>query len=173
MSYFPRQRLVRDDCVSHEHLRPKTLDDLEPHRHAKAATHTLPDFQRCASAEGSSGWVEHEELLWHRHALRRPRPLFHFPRLMSSFDKADLDEAGASSAAHQEDKSHGAEFTPLPSAAASAALTPSSSSVDVFRARSSSSDFDRLSVNLPRAPTTVRAPSVEDDCERGGREHNM
>ncbi|KAJ1469574.1 hypothetical protein T484DRAFT_1918989 [Baffinella frigidus] len=160
MSYFTRQRLVRDDCVSHKHLRSKTLSDLTPHMHAKAATNTFPDFQRCASAEGSSGWVEHEELLARRHALRRPCPLFHFPRLMSSFNEADLKEASASSAAPQEDKSHGAEFTPLPSAAASAAVTPCSSSADAFRARSSSSGFGRLSSNLPRAPTAGHAPSV-------------
>ncbi|KAJ1467780.1 hypothetical protein T484DRAFT_1921190 [Baffinella frigidus] len=77
-------RLVRDDYVSPVQPRSKSVDDLLPRTHAKAA---LPGFQRHASAEGSTGWVTQEELLARRHSTKRSRCAFpDFPKLMSSFD---------------------------------------------------------------------------------------
>ncbi|KAJ1474014.1 hypothetical protein T484DRAFT_1912084 [Baffinella frigidus] len=80
-------RVFRDDYVPPVHPRSKSADDLLPRTHAKATEAALPGFQRCASEEGSTGWVTHEELLAHRHSTRRQRrAVLDFPKLMSSWD---------------------------------------------------------------------------------------
>jgi hypothetical protein len=77
-------RVFRDDYVPPVHPRSKSADDLLPRTRAKDAP---PGFQRRASAEGSTGWVTHEELLAHRHFTKcQRRALPDFPKLMSSWD---------------------------------------------------------------------------------------
>ncbi|KAJ1485405.1 hypothetical protein T484DRAFT_1892619 [Baffinella frigidus] len=151
-------RLVRD-YVSPVHPPSKSTDDLPPRTHAKSAEAALPGFQRCASAENSTGWVTPEELLVHRHATRRLHS--DMPKLTSSWDvDAELQEQDKD-ACYQENKAdiyHDALFTPLSPAAASEAFTHASSSV-YLRASSSSSDFGRLSSQPFRAPSTG-LPSV-------------
>jgi len=94
-------RLVRDDPV---HPPSTSADDLLQRTHAKPATAVLSasqhargggdasagaGLQRCASAEGSAGWVTQEEHLAHRHSTKRLRALPNFPKLMSSWDVDD------------------------------------------------------------------------------------
>ncbi|KAJ1487705.1 hypothetical protein T484DRAFT_1888665 [Baffinella frigidus] len=140
------QRLVRDD-VSPKHSFSKSADDLLG---AGARQAALPVFQRCASAEGSAGWVTHEELLAHRHSKRRQRCLLNLPKLTSSFD---LDEdasfsSSSSSPVNKDDTYHGADDTYHAALSSDAASAASS--------RPSSSAFNRLSsTGMGRGPSVV------------------
>jgi hypothetical protein len=128
------KRLVRDD-PDYQELRPYTsADDLLPRTYSKAAKATLPGFKRCASAETSTGWVTPDEFLSHRQFTRKRRCFsLSLPKLMSSLDDYDGalekdEEPEARPTAHQDEKHHDADLTPLPSSTASTAFTPTSSS---------------------------------------------
>jgi hypothetical protein len=92
----------------------------------------LPGFQRCASAEDPA-------VLARRHFIWRTRSaLFDVPKLMSSLDGYDSEGV-----AHH-------EFTHLPSDAASAAFTPTSSTHDELLARCHSERGHRVRANTPK-----------------------
>jgi hypothetical protein len=159
MSTFAGHNLVRvSDVRVMDPFQAKSLNNILPP--AKAAATAIPGFQRCASAEGSNGWVPQEEHLAHRHGMRRANSVPFMLKPMSSFDVARLD-----------DKRRDAHFTPLSSAVASAAFTPaaSSSSFDAIRPRSSSSYFGRRSSfsSTGRAPSDIAAVLAEFFPPRG------
>jgi len=93
-------RLVRVDPVHPPRSIPRSLAPSLPRStsaadlaHAKAAKPVRSGLQRCASAEGSAGWVTQEDYLAHRHSTKRLRALPIFPKLMSSweFERAETD----------------------------------------------------------------------------------
>jgi hypothetical protein len=129
MRNFPQddKRLVRDDAASRHLLTSKSTDNLLPR--------AIPRMKRRASAESSAGWMTHEEFLSRRHSTRCRRSFaFAIPKLMSSFDmpvvedklELEIEEEDAYSTARQ-----GIDITPVPSATASAAFTPTSSVPDL------------------------------------------
>ena len=83
-------RLVRNDSITRGLRSSKSAGELLPRSHAHSAADALPDFQRCASAEDSTGWVDHEEFLAQRCSTRSARRKrcaeFVLPKLMSSFE---------------------------------------------------------------------------------------
>ena len=109
----------------------------------EAASTPASSTQRCASAEDAA-------VLTRTHFIgRRRSSVFNesnVPKLVSSLD--------GYSAAHADVKHHD-EFTPLPSAVASAASTPASSALDVFRA--ASAGFGRLN---------VQCKMIGEECSR-------
>jgi len=102
---------------------PKLMSSLDYEPATRCTDSDMAGFQRCASAEDSA-------VLARRHSALLTRSLvYDVPKLMSSFDGYPAAQEGV--------KHHA--FVPLPSDAASAARTPTSSSL----ARSSSG-FGRL-----------------------------
>ena len=95
-------RLVRNDPIPRE-LRPsKSAGKLLLRTYAPSAADVLPGFRRCASAEDSTGWVEHEEFLGQRHYARRKRcSELVLPKLMSSFEDFDGEEKHSGPVAHE------------------------------------------------------------------------
>ena len=94
-------RLVRNDPTARGLRSSKSAGELLPHAHAHSAADALPVFQRCASAEDSTGWVEHDEFLGQRHSTRRKRCAeLVLPKLMSSFEDVHCEEEAPSPAAH-------------------------------------------------------------------------
>ena len=94
-------RLVRNDPISRELRSSKSSGRLLPHAHAHSAADVPPGFRRCASAEDSTGWVEHEEFLGQRHYSRRKRgSKLALPKLMSSFEDFGGEEEDSGPAAH-------------------------------------------------------------------------
>jgi len=80
-------RLLRNDSVAWRLRSSKSAGELLPHTHTHAATDALLGMQRRASAEDSTGWVEHEEFLAQRHSTRRKRLAeLVLPKRMSSFE---------------------------------------------------------------------------------------
>ncbi|KAJ1479820.1 hypothetical protein T484DRAFT_1902097 [Baffinella frigidus] len=166
MCQFP---LDNDDSVSCEQ-RSQSLADVVLRTRAEDA---LAGFQRCASAEDS-------HVLARRHAAHLQRcAVLVSPKLMSSFDFEEQEQEEGEEVTC--DKYHDAEFTSLSSAAASEAITrtstrtsssftATSSSAD-FRASSSSAAFGRLSARpYHEAPTMERATSVSPTASQNAAE---
>ena len=133
-SYFPDstndQPLARCHSDRGQHVgatTPKLMSSLDYDPAASDTDSDLTGFQRCESAEDSA-------VLARTHSTGRRRSSvfdeFDLPKLMSSFDGCP--------AAHEGVTHHA--FIPLPADAASAASTPTSSSLDAFL----SSSFGRL-----------------------------
>jgi len=164
MCHFPLPRLRSDDSVSSEHDAESLDEDA------------LSDFQRCASAEDP-------DVLGRRHAaqrqrcaalvLRKPSSSFDFDDKLEEEEEEEGGEENTYAAWPHDDKYHDEDFTPLSSAAASAAFTrtstrtsssaftsSASSSFDMIRATSSITAFARLSTRPYRAPTIERAASL-------------
>ena len=130
-SYFPNS--THDELLAHCHSdrsnhvganAPKLMSSLDYDPAASDTDSDMTGFQRCASAEDSA-------VLARMHSTgRRRSSAFNVPKLMSSYDGCP--------AAHEGLKHHA--FIPLPADAASAASTPTSSSLDAFLA----SSFGRL-----------------------------
>ena len=126
-SYFPNsthdELLARCHSDRSERVRdhtPKLTSSLDYEPAAGSTDSEMVGFQRCESAEDSA-------VLARRHSTLRTRSaLFDVPKLTSCLDSYTAAQT----------------FVPLPSDAASAAFTPTSSSLDAFR--SSSPRFDRL-----------------------------
>jgi len=94
-------RLVRSDSIARGLRSSKSAGELLPRSHAHSAADALPGFQRCTSAEDSTGWVEHEEFLVQRHSTRRKRCAdLVLPKLMSSFEDSDGEKEDSGHAAH-------------------------------------------------------------------------
>jgi len=95
-------RLVRNDSIARVLRSSKSAGELLPRSHAHSTADALPGVQRCASAEDSTGWVEHEQYLVQRHSTRRKRCAeLVLPKLMSSFEDSDGEKEDAGSAAHK------------------------------------------------------------------------
>ena len=130
-SYFPystHDELLarcRSDRSNHVGANtPKLTSSLDYDPAASDTDSDMTGLQRCASAEDSA-------VLARMHSTgRRRSSAFDVPKLMSSYDGCP--------AAHDGVKHHA--FIPLPADAASAASTPTSSSLDAFL----SSTFGRL-----------------------------
>jgi len=171
MCHFPLPRLDRD--ISSDHG-PESLDE-----------DALSDFQRCASAEDSNVLLRRHAAQRQRCAalvLRKPSSSFDFDDKLEEEEEEEEEEGGEDITYARNDKYHDAEFTPLSSAAASAAFTrcstrtsssaftrssttasftsSASSSFDMIRATSSTTAFGRLSTRPYRAPTIERAASL-------------
>ena len=107
-------RLVRNDSVARGLRSSKSAGELLPRSHALSAADALPGFQRCASAEDSTGWVGHEEFLAQRHSTRSARRKrcaeLVLPKLMSSFEDSDGEKDHTGPAAHTAGTLQDADF---------------------------------------------------------------
>jgi len=138
MSSFDYEPAARCTDSMADDLLPRTLTTLAVTRlqrtHANPDKAALPDFQRCASAEDST-------VLARRYSSGRMRSAMFVPKLMSALDGYP--------AAHEGVEHHA--FSPLPSDAASAAFTiTSSSSHDELLARCHSDRSHRLRASTPK-----------------------
>ena len=153
MCHFPLPRLSSNDSISSEHG-PESLDE-----------DALSNFQRCTSAEDPNVLARRHTAQRQRFAalvLRKPSSSFDFDDKLEEEKEEEEEGGGEENIYAHNDKYHDAEFTPLSSAAASAAFTRTSTgtSSSAFSATSSITAFGRLSTRPYRATTIERTASL-------------